>query len=66
MPQGPFRDGVGDGAGEMKGGKGVEAFYVASFPDAGDPVAIVGAVLLVGITHDVFADGFLGLSYAAG
>jgi hypothetical protein len=50
----------------MKGGKGVEAFYVASFPDAGDPVAIVGAVLLVGITHDVFADGFLGLSYAAG
>ncbi len=64
--QGPFGDEVGDGVGEVQGGKGVEAFDVATLPDAGDPVSVKGTVSLVDLVHYVLTECFLGLSHAAG
>lgn len=64
--QGPFGNGVGDRAGEMQGGEGMETLDVATFPDAGYPVTVETLVLLVDFIYGVVTDRFLGFPYAAG
>jgi hypothetical protein len=65
--QGPFGDGVGDGAGEVEGGEGVEALDVsAGSPHAGDAGAVAGEMPGVYLFDRLCADFFLGGLHAAG
>jgi hypothetical protein len=52
----PFGDGVWDGAGKVECGEGVEALDVAAgSPDAGDPGAIAGEVVVVDLLDRLLA-----------
>src|SRR5215218_10592354 len=64
--EGPLGDGVGDGAGEVEGGEGVEALHVAAWSsDAGDAGAIAGEVLGVDLLYRLFSHIFLRGPYSA-
>ena len=55
--QGPFGHRVGDSAGEMEGGKGVEALDVAAGASyARDAGAVAGEVSGVDLVHGLLAD----------
>ena len=63
--QGPFCDGVGDGAGEVEGGKCVKALDVAAPADAGDASSVAGEVFAVDLFDAFFAHLFSGGAHAA-
>ncbi len=63
----PLGDRVGQGACQMEGGEGVEAFYAAAgFADASDPRTVASEVFGVYLVHLLRTDLFLGLSNTAG
>ncbi len=66
MGEGPFGDRVGQGAREVEGGEGVEAFHATTgAADAGDPDTVASEVLGVDLVHRFRADLFLSCAYAA-
>jgi hypothetical protein len=64
--QSPFGDRVGDGAGEVEGCEGVEAFDVPTLADACDPGSVAGEVVGVDLFDRLFANLFLRDAHAPG
>ena len=64
--QRPLCDGVGDSAGEVEGGKGVEALDVAAPADAGDAGSVAGEVFVVDLLDPLLANLCGSGAHAAG
>jgi hypothetical protein len=64
--QGPFGDGVGNGAGEVEGGERVEALDVAAPANAGGAGCVAGEVFIVDLFDPLFTHLCGGSAHAAG